>query len=251
MILLTEITVSVLLIALNYIMLCGYLSGNRFSIGNRAYLSFNFVRILYIVIALLITGTEIILFQVLLDLEFIVQFKLIVLILIIIPCAAADFKIEKIPNRFLIEGLIIRAVLVIVELFAAVRSAVASATASSEWCGMAEMNTFLFESRAGVYAVLAGFIDEIVGAVVCSGFFLLMLLLFKNSIGMGDIKLFALIGLYKGLWGSVVSVFLSLCVSFVVSVFLLASKRKSRKDTLPFGPCILMGMFLSSCLFGM
>lgn len=64
-------------------------------------------------------------------------------------------------------------------------------------------------------------------------------------------KLFAVMGLYQGLWGAVNSVFFSLLASFVVSVALLISKKKGRKDTISFGPSILIGTIAAIGLAGM
>ena len=93
--------------------------------------------------------------------------------------------------------------------------------------------------------------DNLVGAAVIGIFFFLLFLVFKNSIGMGDIKLFAVMGLYQGLWGAVNSVFFSLVVSFVLSVGLLITRKKGRKDTIPFGPSILIGTAIAIGLAGM
>ena len=77
-----------------------------------------------------------------------------------------------------------------------------------------------------------------------------MLLIFRNSIGMGDVKLFALMGLYQGLWGAFNAVFFSFVVSFVAAVALLATRKKNRKDVIPFGPSVLLGTILAVSLSG-
>ena len=53
------------------------------------------------------------------------------------------------------------------------------------------------------------------------------------------------------LWGAINSVFFSLMVSFVLSVGLLITKKKGRKDTISFGPCILLGTVIAIALAGM
>ena len=73
----------------------------------------------------------------------------------------------------------------------------------------------------------------------------------KNSIGYGDIKLFIVIGLMLGLEGIWGAVFMSLLVSFFVALFLLICKKKKRTDSIPFGPAIALGTFLSVFLTGM
>lgn len=68
---------------------------------------------------------------------------------------------------------------------------------------------------------------------------------------MGDIKLFALMGLYQGLFGVFNSVFFSLIVSFFISIILLILKRKNRKDVIPFGPSIYAGTVVGIFLTGL
>ena len=69
--------------------------------------------------------------------------------------------------------------------------------------------------------------------------------------GFGDMKLFLVMGLLlgtRGIWGAV---FLSLIVIFFISVFALITKRKSRKDLIPFGPALVIGTYLAVYLTGM
>lgn len=73
----------------------------------------------------------------------------------------------------------------------------------------------------------------------------------KNSIGYGDMKLFIVMGLMLGLNGIWGAVFASLVLSFLLAVFLLVTKKKSRKDVIPFAPAIVLGTFVSVFLTGM
>ena len=148
------------------------------------------------------------------------QLKLLVLIDSILPMAAVDYKKHKIPNPFLIVSLVLCMVLYIAEL--------------------------VFSPST----VLDSLKDGVIGAAVIGLFFLLISLIFKNSMGMGDIKLFALMGLYQGLWGAFNSVFFSLLVSFFLALGLLISKKKKRKDSISFGPSILLGTIIAIGLSG-
>lgn len=100
-----------------------------------------------------------------------------------LPIAAVDLRVQKVPNKLLLVALAIRVLIYIAEFIVSVPAAV---------------NTLK---------------DNLLGAIIIGAFFLLLLLVFKNSIGMGDIKLFAVMGLYQGLWGAINSVFFSLMVS--------------------------------------
>ena len=83
----------------------------------------------------------------------------------------------------------------------------------------------------------------IVLVVVC-------LLLMKNSIGMGDFKLLLLMAVCQGMQGIMMSGFLSMIVSFFAAVVLLLNRKKTRKDTIPFAPCILQGTLMGVFLTG-
>lgn len=216
-----DIVWSVLLIAAGYVYTCYYFHNVKWNIFNGAVLKITRNKILYLAVAVIASGTLITLFETVYFLDLISQIKLLSLVLVMFPIAAIDFRIQKIPNQLLIAVLMIRVLLYVAEFSVSVTTA---------------------------FRVLK---DGLLGAVVIGIFFLLLLLIFKNSIGMGDIKLFAVMGLYQGLWGAINSVFFSLMVSFILSVGLLITRKKGRKDTISFGPSILLGTIIAMGLAGM
>ena len=216
-----DIIVSLLLISAGYIYTCNYYRGAKWHTINKANLSFTRNRIVYVAFAFIVATALIILFQVVYKLTAISQIKLLALILFMLPIAAIDLRFQKIPNQILVAALVTRVIIYIAEFIVSVPVA---------------LNTLK---------------DNVIGAAVIGAFFLLLLLIFRNSIGMGDIKLFAVMGLYQGLWGAVNSVFFSLMVSFVLSIALLITKKKSRKDTISFGPSVLLGTVIAIGLAGM
>lgn len=153
--------------------------------------------------------------------EFVFSLKRIVLLSVMWPVAYTDMTSYRIPNVFIIFGLICRGAILIYELFV---------------FGFSVWTILLPEVIASVALVVA--------ALLCA-------LIIKNSIGFGDIKLFAIMGLMQGLDGIWGSIFVSLIISFIVSAVLLISKKKTRKDTIPFGPALVAGTFISICLTGM
>lgn len=177
-------------------------------------------RIAYLVIGIIFSFALVILFNAEQHLELVTGLLRIGLFLIVLPAAAVDLSICKIPNQFLLVGLILRGILLVAEVF--VQDVV-------------------------IWQLL---VDIVVGALIPVLFFLLMRALFKNSIGMGDVKLFGLTGLYLGLEGNLGLIFYTLIIAFVVALFLLISKKKGRKDSIPFGPCILLGTFLTLIISG-
>ncbi len=74
-----------------------------------------------------------------------------------------------------------------------------------------------------------------------SSFFLFVLaLIWPGGMGMGDVKLALLMG---GVLGAtvVVALFLAFLSGAVVGVILIVTKRKGRKDAIPFGPYLALG----------
>lgn len=136
------------------------------------------------------------------------------------PMAAEDMKKNTIPNLLLLAGLGIRAGIFVFELI----------------FRRGEILRILLSDCAAAAAI----------TVVC----LLCMLIIKNSLGMGDLKLLALLGLFLGLSGIAAAVCLTLLASFGAAVVLLITKRKTRRDTIPFCPAVLCGTFLSVLLTG-
>jgi leader peptidase (prepilin peptidase) / N-methyltransferase len=86
------------------------------------------------------------------------------------------------------------------------------------------------------------------GAVVLFAVFLVLALISPAGLGMGDVKLAAVVGLYLGWlgWGAVVlGAFAGFVVQAVVALLLLASRRIGLKGELPFGPAMLAGAALA------
>lgn len=147
--------------------------------------------------------------------------KRLALLSLLWPIAFIDYKTYRIPNTFILFGIVCRVIILAFELI---------------FEGQFVWMTLLSEVIAAVALLLA--------AGLCA-------LCIKNSIGFGDMKLFIVMGLMLSLNGIWSAIFLSLVVSFFISAFLLITKRKTRKDAIPFGPAIVIGTYLSVCLSGM
>lgn len=82
------------------------------------------------------------------------------------------------------------------------------------------------------------------GALVLFAVFLVMALISPAALGMGDVKLAALLGLHLG-WLGWDAVLLGAAAGFVVqaalSLVLLATRRVGLRGELPFGPALLVG----------
>ena len=150
-----------------------------------------------------------------------INIKKMVLLAIIWPLAYIDIKTYRIPNKFILLGLICRGAILIFE--------------------------FLF-AHEGIWVML---ISEVIAVVALLLACLLCVLVVKNGIGFGDMKLFIIMGLLLGTEGIWSAIFLALIVSFFIAVFVLLTKKKTSKDAIPFGPAIVIGVYLSVCLSGM
>lgn len=186
-----------------------------FEIKNKGFLIYS------VIMCAATVGISVVFATIYTDNELLFSLKRIALLSIMWPVAYTDKMSYRIPNAFIIFGLVCRGLILVAELVV---------------YGWNIWPTLLMEVIAAVALVVA--------ALLCS-------LVIKNSIGFGDIKLFFVMGLMQGLDGVWSSIFLSLIFSFIISVVLLAKKKKTRKDVIPFGPAIVAGTFLSICLTGM
>lgn len=86
-----------------------------------------------------------------------------------------------------------------------------------------------------------------VGAVALFGAYLVMVLAYPAGMGLGDVKLAALLGAYLGWsgWGAlVIGGFAAFALGGVYALALLATGRARRGTGIPFGPWMLAGAWL-------
>jgi leader peptidase (prepilin peptidase)/N-methyltransferase len=91
---------------------------------------------------------------------------------------------------------------------------------------------------------LSAFLRALAGGAVAFLALLTMALVSPKGMGMGDVKLSFLLGLYLGFlgWGEVfVGLFLGFLFGAVVGLVLIATGLRGRKDYLPFGPFLAAG----------
>jgi leader peptidase (prepilin peptidase)/N-methyltransferase len=85
------------------------------------------------------------------------------------------------------------------------------------------------------------FLSGLISGVVILVFFLLIAVIRPGSMGMGDAKLVALIGFVSGFPLVVFSMLIGIVIGGVVAIYLLASKKKGRKDVIPYGTFLAIG----------
>lgn len=93
-----------------------------------------------------------------------------------------------------------------------------------------------------------GIITHIIGFFLVSVPFLIVALL-TNGIGGGDIKLYAVIGLFLGWKITIVSLLITLILASIFSIILMIAKKATKKSQIPLVPFISIGTFIS-LLFG-
>ena len=134
------------------------------------------------------------------------------LVLVGLLLGVVDLREHRLPNRVLLWGTAVGVLLLAVGALAAGR-----------------------EEDLG-RGVLAG--------LGCFALLLAMALITPSGLGMGDVKLVGLTGLYLGWlgWPSVITgLFLAFLAQGLVGLCLLAARRTGLKTDLPFGPALLAG----------
>lgn len=91
--------------------------------------------------------------------------------------------------------------------------------------------------------------DAVLGAAAGGGILLVIVLVSKGGMGWGDVKLSTVIGLFLGWQSTLVALYISFISGGVVSLLLLFTGKKGRKDPVPFGP-FLGGSAALALLFG-
>ena len=94
-----------------------------------------------------------------------------------------------------------------------------------------------------VYSVSPDILDSIFGLLAAGGLFLAIVIFSGGGMGGGDVTLIGALGFVLGLKNIFLVIFLSFLYGATISIFLLATKLKTRKDPIPFGPFIILGFF--------
>lgn len=88
-------------------------------------------------------------------------------------------------------------------------------------------------------------LNSVLGLFLAGGLFLAIVLLSRGGMGGGDVTLIGALGFVIGWRKILLTIFLSFILGSIISIFLLATKIKTRKDPIPFGPFIILGFFLT------
>ncbi len=108
--------------------------------------------------------------------------------------------------------------------------------------------TVLLGAGAALDGDLGGFARSLIGGAGYFGLLLLIALVARGGFGFGDVKLAFLLGEFAAFrsWeAAFVAVFAAFLVGGLLSIVLLAMRRVGRKDAIPFGPSMVLGVLIA------
>ena len=84
-----------------------------------------------------------------------------------------------------------------------------------------------------------------IGGIACGGLLFIIALIVKSALGMGDVKMFFVLGLLYGLMDAYGILMFSVIAMGIVSIILLIAKKVTMKSTIPMAPFVILGFLLS------
>jgi leader peptidase (prepilin peptidase)/N-methyltransferase len=102
-----------------------------------------------------------------------------------------------------------------------------------------------YVSGVSLLAPQATLINGLISGVSMFLFFFLIVVIRPDAMGMGDAKLVALIGFVSGFPLVVFSMMIGIVLGGIVAVYLLATKKKGRKDVIAYGTFLGIGPIIA------
>lgn len=96
-----------------------------------------------------------------------------------------------------------------------------------------------------LYSKSPDLLNSIGGLVLSSLLFVLIILVSKGGMGGGDVTLIGSLGFILGIKNIFLTIFLSFILGAIISIILLVTKIREKKDPIPFGPFIILGFFIT------
>ena len=87
-------------------------------------------------------------------------------------------------------------------------------------------------------------VSSILGALAAAGILWIISLITKGGIGMGDVKLFACVGIFLGVQATLGAMLVSTVLSGLAGLAMIIFRISDRKGTMPFAPFIFAGTLL-------
>lgn len=137
--------------------------------------------------------------------------RYLVLIYGLLAVAVIDARKRIIPNKILIWMMLIRAVILVLEMY-----------------------TY----PANGFYILEIFV---IGMFLGGGIFLITYFASRKSMGLGDVKLSGVMGFYLGSTLIIADLIVCLACSAIYSIIMLCTKKLKAKDSIPFAPFLAIG----------
>ena len=125
-----------------------------------------------------------------------------------------DLREKIIPNGLIGVGLLLWAALLLIDIF----------VAKTPWADVLKFS--------------------LLGGIAVGGGLFLIALFGKSALGMGDVKMFLVLGLLYGLSDAYSILLFSLIIMAIVSLVLLATKKVTVKTSIPVAPFVVLGFIL-------
>ena len=176
----------------------------------------------YSVLLLVIMGICLILFPIFTyimgSISWIMEIEYLSMIAVCFPAAWVDASEKRIPNKIILSGLAVQTVIMIIEA--------------------------IYNSPAFLDSLKSRGIALLLIVVFCG----IALLIIKDGMGMGDVKLFLLLALMGGIDLILSILFFSMIVAFFMGLYELIIKKQGKKAAIPFAPAILIGVLFTITL---
>ncbi|MCX5777173.1 MAG: prepilin peptidase [Candidatus Firestonebacteria bacterium] len=101
----------------------------------------------------------------------------------------------------------------------------------------------LFIPDRSLLQSLSGF--AVGGSIFLAIYYISLWLYGQEGMGMGDVKLAAVLGVFLGWKNTALMIVVSFVIGGIISVCLLLLKKKRRMDPVPFGPFLVLGTFIT------
>jgi leader peptidase (prepilin peptidase) / N-methyltransferase len=95
------------------------------------------------------------------------------------------------------------------------------------------------------YMPANSFYSGLISGAAVMAFFFLIAIIRPGAMGLGDVKLVALIGLVSGFPLVVLSMLFGILPGGIFAIYLLAARKKSRKDVIPYGTFLGIGPIIA------
>ena len=86
--------------------------------------------------------------------------------------------------------------------------------------------------------------NAVIGGTLCGVLFYCLYIAARGGLGGGDVKLAAGLGLWLGWEAAIVAVWIAFLLGGIAAALLLITRRKGRRDGIPFGPFLAVGGYV-------